>query len=122
MTALSEFQALKTLIVSSLDRYEAALGAGGISEPHLAAAKPHESMDAPGYLPSHELYDTTNTLVSALGQMRALVMSPADRLIKTTLSVSAALCPEYKRQRLTVAKRHIPSSRSVSLCSSTSRT
>ncbi len=61
MTQLSEFQALKALIHTNLDRYEALLRESDTPEPFLNEARTHPVLDSSSHVPDKELWSTTQT-------------------------------------------------------------
>lgn len=81
MTQLSEFQALKALVHTNLDRYEALLKEGNTPEPFLNQARIHPVMDQANHVADKELWVTTHNLASALDMMASMIQLPSVTLM-----------------------------------------
>ncbi len=86
MTQLSEFQALKALIHTNLDKYEKLLQESNTPEPFLNEARIHPVMDQGEHVADKELYVTTRDLASALDMMATMIQSPSEHLLSGSLS------------------------------------
>lgn len=81
MSQLSEFQALKALIHSKLDRYEALLKESNTPEPFLNEARLHPVMDQGNHVADKELYVTTRDLAGALDMLAHMIQLPSTHLM-----------------------------------------
>ncbi|CBQ67432.1 related to O-methyltransferase [Sporisorium reilianum SRZ2] len=86
MTQTSEFQALKALIHTNLDRYEELLKKSNTPEPFLNEARMHPVIDLPNHVADKELYVTTQNLASALDMMATMVQLPSWRLMSESMA------------------------------------
>ncbi|SJX60068.1 related to O-methyltransferase [Sporisorium reilianum f. sp. reilianum] len=86
MTQTSEFQALKALIHTNLDKYQELLKKSNTPEPFLDEARMHPVMDLPNHVPDKELYVTTQNLASALDMMATMVQLPSWRLMSESMA------------------------------------
>lgn len=90
MSRLSEFQALKALIHSNLDKYEALLKASNTPEPFLNEARLHPVIDQGNYVADKELWVTTRDLASALDMMATMLQTPSEHLMSEGMSTYKA--------------------------------
>lgn len=86
MTQVSEFQALKALIHTNLDKYEALLQESNTPEPFLNEARTHPVMDDSSHVASKELWTTTQNLASALDMMATMIQLPSSTLMSEAMS------------------------------------
>ncbi|KAJ9477120.1 Methyltransf_2 domain-containing protein [Pseudozyma hubeiensis] len=90
MTQLSEFQALKELIHTNLDKYEALLKAEDIPEPFLNEARTHPVLDQSNHVPGKELWVTTQNLAGALDMMASMIQLPSTTLMSEGMATYKA--------------------------------
>ena len=90
MSQLSEFQALKALIHTNLDKYESLLRESNTPEPFLNQARIHPVMDQSNHVADKELWTTTHNLASALDMMATMIQLPATTLMSEAMSTYKA--------------------------------
>ncbi|CDS02201.1 related to O-methyltransferase [Sporisorium scitamineum] len=90
MTQLSEFQALKALIHTNLDRYEELLKESNTPEPFLNEPRVHPVMDQANHVPDKDLWVTTQNLASALDMMASMIQLPSTTLMSEGMATYKA--------------------------------
>lgn len=90
MTQLSEFQALKTLIHTNLDRYETLLKESDTPEPFLNEPRTHPVLDTSSHVSDKDLWTTTQNLASALDMMATMIQLPSTTLMSEAMSTYKA--------------------------------
>jgi len=112
-TRRSELSALRELINTSLDIYQAELDKEGFPEPGLKDPTPHPT-DDPTFLPSRELFESRQRLVGALGMMLSIIQFPGERAMMLSLGVCVELFScGYGTDIETFYQHHASSSLSV---------